>query len=528
MKNGDPVANDFLATVLINGGCSGTMLNNEWAIGCNHCHNFDADFNPLTINIQYDGTKTGGFKQSSRVLQIVRHPTNTAGINPYYRSPNCLNGYLQGFDIILYKLETPFVINGRSTGFKRKLWDKSSSELLENEITCVGWGMVSSTQNSDVLRSANVIVNHVERDGVFAGIPVGDRLHFQENARRQTTMPGDSGCGCFKLVNREDWYLVSINVASGMAISIAHKEVINWINGVINCGYNTIFDDTWEQFPNFVLTSPAVVSTTVNRLELFTFLGNNVLAQKTWNGASWTNWVNLGQPKWENNWINLITGKIFTQIEFQGSPSVTSQGNNKIDCICRGKDNNLLRQTWDGSSWSGYNEIESNGKIFSSPAAYWLRGELGVFVLGRDLQVIHKKLGPKSTVWEDLGGEWQDAPTSIVVDNKEVYCFCRGLDSRLYYKKWDGLSWSTTWLGLDGLINSSPSACSWGGNRIDVFARGFNNQLVHIHWNGTKWSNWEDLGGYTFNNPAVVSWGHGRIDCFIRSLMGEIHHKWTK
>src|SRR5437588_6232881 len=104
MINGDIVGGKYMESALIQ-GCSGTMLTNEWAIGCHHCYENDLiDENVNTLTVFYGGTISLPEQQRS-VVRFVRHPTDTGGVNPYFRT-------LQGIDVALFKLASPLNING--------------------------------------------------------------------------------------------------------------------------------------------------------------------------------------------------------------------------------------------------------------------------------------------------------------------------------------------------------------------------------------------------------------------------------
>ncbi len=73
--------------------------------------------------------------------------------------------------------------------------------------------------------------------------------------------------------------------------------------------------------------------------------------------------------------------------------------------VCRGTDNAMYHKWWDGSSWSGF---------------------------------------------ENLGGQLTSAPTICSWASNRLDCFARGTDNQLHHKWWDGSSWSQ-WETLGGI-----------------------------------------------------------------------------
>lgn len=519
MKNGDKVENTFMQSVIIQ-GCSGTMLTNEWAIGCQHCYPTDYDNRLKEMFVYYDGEKTikngntelNLFKQKQKIVEFVRHPSNTAGSNPYYRS-------LQGFDITLFRLENPLTINGSTTGFRREIWDGESSQLNNQDLMCVGWGMVSDAIDSMVLRKA-VLKPIVKLEEVVAGARVGDRLHIQPNSKNQITMPGDSGCGCY--VQRDGiWYLASINAGGdsqhAFSMSVAHPEVRNWIRNVVFGQASKPLSNQWEPFAEVITSAPSATSWKPGRLDVFARSQNNRLKQKIFEG-SWTPWE---EPKLKSK----------AEIpELIDAPASVSWGANRIDCFVLGIDNRV-RHLWYENEWL---DIELfDGIVTSAPtAASWAPGRLDVFALDQNGCLIHKLFDGDWKPWEappDFTGVWNlnfvDAPAAVSWGPDRIDCFVRGVDSRMYHL-WYDKGWVEKIEVFDGIIASAPAVASRASGQLDVFARGLNNHLMHKRYDG-RWYPWTDVGGQTAAAPAVVSWEPKRLDCFVRGSNGLMYHDWS-
>jgi hypothetical protein len=70
---------------------------------------------------------------------------------------------------------------------------------------------------------------------------------------------------------------------------------------------------------------------------------------------------------------------------------------------------------------------------------------------------------------------------------KRLDLFCKGDDTTVQHRSWDGTSW-TDWATIGTGIRDTPAAVSWGKNRIDVLALGTDGQLLHKHLSSTETS----------------------------------------
>ncbi|HEV8239866.1 MAG TPA: hypothetical protein VGS57_10910 [Thermoanaerobaculia bacterium] len=176
-------------------------------------------------------------------------------------------------------------------------------------------------------------------------------------------------------------------------------------------------------------------------------------------------------------------------------------------------------------AWSEWEEL--GGEFQGAPtAASWSANRLDVFVRGTNKHLMHRWWdGAAWSGWQDLGGGLSESPGAVSWGPNRIDCFGRGENNELWHKWWDGEAWSG-WELLGGEFQGAPTVASWGENRLDVFVRGTDQHLWHRWWDGTSWSGWEDLGGGLTDSPGAVSWGPDRIDCFGRGENGELWHKW--
>jgi C1A family cysteine protease len=121
------------------------------------------------------------------------------------------------------------------------------------------------------------------------------------------------------------------------------------------------------------------------------------------------------------------------------------------------------------------------------------------------------------------------APAVSAQSANTLDLFFRGSDGALWWKHWDGTTWSAS-TSLGGVLTSDPAATSPGNGLIDVFVRGGDGALYEKTTTngGTSWSNWISLGGQipAGTVPSVCSSGAGRLDLFVQGTDGALWHKW--
>jgi hypothetical protein len=154
------------------------------------------------------------------------------------------------------------------------------------------------------------------------------------------------------------------------------------------------------------------------------------------------------------------------------------------------------------------------------------QASIEVFVRGTDDQLYFKTWN--GSTWSEftpLGGVLTSDPTAVSWENGRIDVFVRGTDNGLWHKWFANGAWSE-WEPLGGVLTSAPDASSWAPNRLDVFIRGTDNQLWHKWWDGSSWSAYEPLGGALTSGPGAVSWDANRIDVFVRGTDNQLWHRW--
>lgn len=163
---------------------------------------------------------------------------------------------------------------------------------------------------------------------------------------------------------------------------------------------------------------------------------------------------------------------------------------------------------------------------------------LDIFGLGKDGQVLHKKLVhgswlPSKDAWEDLGGSFSLPPQVVSNVPGRLGLFCiKDYNSALYHKCWNGSSWKpseTEWLNLGHLWMSPPTAVVSEPNRLDVFmctSGQVHHAVIENHnWSVYWWKIERHGEGAWISRPAAVSARTGRIDLFCLRSDNELYHK---
>jgi endonuclease/exonuclease/phosphatase family metal-dependent hydrolase len=244
------------------------------------------------------------------------------------------------------------------------------------------------------------------------------------------------------------------------------------------------------------VAGPAVIATGGGKLEVFIRGENNELVQRSWNGAAWSGWKNLGG-------------------DLSAAPAVTSSRPGRLDVFVRGAGGDLVYRFFQDGHWSGWNNL--GGDLTSAPAAVSpATGRIDVFVRGAGGELVQRTY--RRLVW----GGWRNlagralasAPSAAVVGPNRIEVFARGRDFHLLQRSFDGSQWSD-WRSLGGDLSAGPAATATGPNELHVLVRGLSGELVHRVWNGSSWSGWMNLGGELTAAPAAAA-DRGRIDVFMR------------
>ncbi|GAC1347237.1 MAG: hypothetical protein NVSMB27_12250 [Ktedonobacteraceae bacterium] len=300
--------------------------------------------------------------------------------------------------------------------------------------------------------------------------------------------------------------------------------------------------------------------------------------------------------QWSPNWENL--GGNFTS-----TPVVVSTADNRIDLFGLGPDQGMLHRAWHGSvvtgisplpgpgKWSDWDEL--GGGFTSLPAVLpAASGAFDLFARGLDFMVYHATWTPGTPAdWQLLGGgllgepSAASAPAAVRV-HYETFVFVTGANGAVWYIVFDGKVWKPwvslgpahrattdqdaiafisepvavalfpesdiivdpgpiTTSGTTGAVTTQPPSLVSKRTRVDVFAVGSDKQLWqktldHEGWHGEmthghETGNWILFGDSFACAPSIVAPTHGatmfvppppRFSLVGPSTDGKIHRWW--
>jgi hypothetical protein len=136
------------------GGCTASLLDNNWAVSASHCLNATDMRNPSGVTLSAAWTRA----QSGRPDYIYRF----WGVDQYGST----------YDIALLHLSAPFTVNGSTTGYVREMSEFSLQDMDTKNVAVYGRGInvlarntptgPMSTSGDGVMRSAVFTVNRIE------------------------------------------------------------------------------------------------------------------------------------------------------------------------------------------------------------------------------------------------------------------------------------------------------------------------------------------------------------------------------
>lgn len=159
-----PVENSGFVIVYGGGGCSGTLLTNEWVLTAAHCLNAGNLSQPSTITVVYGGqTRTGAW--------AAQHPSYSA----------------QGIDMALVRVNDPFTHRGYNYGLAQGIYAGTTESLVGKKLFCAGYGDNTYDQGGfGTLRLGLITVGNKEGAG----------YRVNANSQGQVQWFGDSGGSC--------------------------------------------------------------------------------------------------------------------------------------------------------------------------------------------------------------------------------------------------------------------------------------------------------------------------------------------
>jgi hypothetical protein len=170
----------------------------------------------------------------------------------------------------------------------------------------------------------------------------------------------------------------------------------------------------WQDLGGILTSGPSVASWASGRLDVFV---------RGTDGAVWHKWSS-GGTVW-SGWDTL--GGIITS-----DPGVVSSTANRIDIFGKGTDNALWQISWNGTAWTSWQSL--GGILTSGPAAAsCASGHLDLFMLGSDYAVYHRGFTGTWGAWQRMGGQWPNSPGAVCSPGTTTITVAeRALDSTLW------------------------------------------------------------------------------------------------
>lgn len=193
--------------------------------------------------------------------------------------------------------------------------------------------------------------------------------------------------------------------------------------------------------------------------------------------------------------------------------------------VVRGLDNRIYYNVWTGilaREWTGWIAVPT-GATSEGPAActFPYPYDLHIVVRGMTGGLYHGRVNLTDGSflgWTRISGETPSAPT-MTRREYSLYLVVRGLDDRVYYRVWDGSSWSGWAVIPTGRTCDSPAAAILGG-RLHIVVRGMTGGLWHASMNLTTsvWSGWSLIPGVTSSPPALAALEYADVGGWVRKL----------
>jgi hypothetical protein len=179
------------------GGCSGTLVRNNFVLTAKHCFSAADVAAPGSITVSMGA-------QLVSAAEIIHYPAD---------------------DVTLMRLAAPLTMNGSTTGFERSLYPFATNTLAPNTmLTCRGYGLNDLNQPSDgLLRTAELPVRGVNFTWWFDHYDLGVNV----NSQGQFLTPGDSGGSCLFTMPGGEQVLAGVT-------STLYRELDATFNGLIS------------------------------------------------------------------------------------------------------------------------------------------------------------------------------------------------------------------------------------------------------------------------------------------------------
>ncbi len=202
----------------------------------------------------------------------------------------------------------------------------------------------------------------------------------------------------------------------------------------------------------------------------------------TWqSGSGWGGWTSL-------------TGSLSSNLS-------AIQYGSEMDVFGINSSGTPYKDTWNGSSWGGWSSLPGTlqGNISAFPYSTY-----GEYDLLANNNISHGGTGnifrdtwsgSSWTGWNDYGGNFEGSPVATQYGN-DMYIVARASgDDTLWYKYWHYAN--TTWYGWDQFSStfkgSSDPTAYVDGTQLDIFETDTNGNTYENTYNGSTWSGFSEV-----------------------------------
>ncbi|HEY1016049.1 MAG TPA: hypothetical protein VGE07_25290 [Herpetosiphonaceae bacterium] len=234
------------------------------------------------------------------------------------------------------------------------------------------------------------------------------------------------------------------------------------------------------------------------------------------------------------------------EIAAGAAPGCASWSEAHIDCFVVGDDFKVWQISWNGGpTWGGWSSIgyPDRGTDALGGISAVSRGvnSLDVFVVGFSTSFgnVYRKTwnGSSWSSWQNLAGPgaldiYEVACTTTGANNLE--CFVRAEGNHLWHRSWNGVTW-TAWADLGAFPSASAlgglTATTYGTGSIVVYAIGGDGHAYRRFREGGTWFAWVDDGfptGFPLRQVGCHTMNATTIDCAFTDNDGGIwYRRWA-
>lgn len=209
-------------------------------------------------------------------------------------------------------------------------------------------------------------------------------------------------------------------------------------------------------------------------------------------------------------------------------------GESGLHLFVRGTDDKIHRQRFDGSAWSGWQEVPGGRRVSSGPAATAIIDRMTICIRdeeGRILENLHVGGESDWRGWSEVPGNGRtlSEPALSELERSPVKVV-RGTDNGIHFNVdggWNRIPDGSTF-SRPGVAMKSVFGLPTTRDHLHVIVRGTDDGLHHNIFDGSSWEGWREVPGQglTLTAPAVANFG-GDIFLTVKGTDDALHvNRW--